>query len=55
MTPTEYRQAIQALGLSQVRAAHALGVNERTSRRWARDGAPSHVAGALSQLTQPTK
>lgn len=35
MTPLEYRTAIAALGLSQVKAAVALGVDQRTSRRWA--------------------
>jgi len=36
MKPDEYRNAIKALGLSQVAAARLLGVDERTSRRWAR-------------------
>jgi DNA-binding transcriptional regulator YiaG len=35
MTPDEYRTIIERLGLSQVAAAHLLGVNARTSRRWA--------------------
>lgn len=35
MTPDEYRAAIDKLGLSQVAAARLLGVDERTSRRWA--------------------
>lgn len=35
MTPAEYRTAIAALGLSQVKAAKALGVDTRTSHRWA--------------------
>jgi DNA-binding transcriptional regulator YiaG len=35
MTPDEYRETIERLGLSQVRAALLLGVDERTSRRWA--------------------
>lgn len=35
MTPDEYRSAIEALGLSQVAAAKLLGVDDRTSRRWA--------------------
>lgn len=38
MTAKEYRDAIAALSLSQVGAAKVLGVNERTSRRWAEDG-----------------
>lgn len=35
MTHDEYRDAIDSLGLSQVGAARLLGVDERTSRRWA--------------------
>ena len=35
MTPDEYRAAIGRLELSQVAAARLLGVDERTSRRWA--------------------
>jgi len=35
MNSQEYRNAIAALDLSQVRAAHLLGVDARTSRRWA--------------------
>ncbi len=35
MTHIEYRAALAALGLSQVKAAHLLGVHERTSRGWA--------------------
>ena len=35
MTPSQYRAAIKLLGLSQVKAGKFLGVNERTSRRYA--------------------
>lgn len=35
MTPDEYREAIARLDLSQVAAARLLGVDARTSRRWA--------------------
>lgn len=35
MTPDEYRAAIAALGWSQVEAGARLGVDPRTSRRWA--------------------
>lgn len=35
MTHTEYREAIESLGLSQVGAARLFGVDPRTSRRWA--------------------
>lgn len=35
MTSDEYREAIDRLGLTQGGAARLLGVDERTSRRWA--------------------
>lgn len=35
MTSEEYRRAIAALDLTQERAAELLGVNPRTSRKWA--------------------
>ena len=35
MTADQYRNALAALDLSQVGAARLLGVDERTSRRWA--------------------
>lgn len=35
MTPKQYRKALDELGLSQVEAAKLLGVNPRTSRRYA--------------------
>jgi DNA-binding transcriptional regulator YiaG len=35
VTPGDYRNAIEKLGLSQVAAAKLLGVDARTSRRWA--------------------
>ncbi len=35
MTPDEYRESIEVLGLSQIAAARLLGVDARTSRRWA--------------------
>lgn len=35
MTSDEYRTTIAALGLTQVGAARFLGVDERTSRKWA--------------------
>ena len=34
MTPDEYRETIETLGLSQLAAARLLGVDGRTSRRW---------------------
>jgi hypothetical protein len=35
MTPTQYRTAIEKLGLSQVRAAAFLGIAPRTSQGYA--------------------
>ena len=35
MTADEYREAIEQLGLTQSAAARLLGVDDRTSRRWA--------------------
>lgn len=35
MSPSEYRTAIEELGLSVNGAAHFLGVTLRTSQRWA--------------------
>lgn len=35
MSPDDYRSAIEQLGLTQGAAARLLGVDERTSRRWA--------------------
>lgn len=35
MTPAEYRAAIARLGLSQVAAGKLLGVDGRTSQKWA--------------------
>lgn len=47
MTPTEYRVALDRLGLTQVGAARFFGVNEVTGRRWAAhdgSGPPAPVA-----------
>ena len=35
MTADEYREAIEALGLTVLSAGRFLDVNERTARRWA--------------------
>jgi hypothetical protein len=35
MTPTQYREALAALRLSQVKAAGLFAADPRTSRRWA--------------------
>jgi len=35
MTPAEYRSTLSRLGLSQVAAARVMGIDPRTSRRYA--------------------
>ncbi len=35
MTPTQFRAALDRLGLSQARAAALVGADPRTARRWA--------------------
>lgn len=40
MKLNEYRAAIETIGLSQVAAGRFLGVDARTSRRWALGEAP---------------
>ena len=54
MTPSEYRAALAALGLSQVGAAKLFKVNERTSRRWAlgEQEIPEAVAIALRLMLE---
>lgn len=47
MTANEYRAAILALGLSQVKAGEALEISERTSRRYARDGIPAYAINRI--------
>lgn len=52
MTAQQYRDAVAALGMTQVDAAQLLGVDARTSRRWAlaeRD-VPEPVARFLRYL-----
>lgn len=49
MTPTEFRSARNALGLSQPQLAHVLGCDERTVRKWESEGlansrAPNPIA-----------
>lgn len=48
LTADEYRAAIDTLGLSQVKAGAAFGVDPRTSRTWARTGPPPSVAVGLA-------
>jgi DNA-binding transcriptional regulator YiaG len=50
MTATDFRDVLEALGLSQRGFAAWLGVNEKTARDWAdtrREGPPAPVAKLL--------
>lgn len=46
MTPASYRATLERLGLNQSSAAPLLGINARTSRRYAEKG-PSAQAALL--------
>lgn len=50
MDPTEYKDALRSLGLTQTGAGAFLGVHEVTARRWASTGAPAPVAKFLRFL-----
>ncbi|MGY6249732.1 helix-turn-helix domain-containing protein [Bosea thiooxidans] len=52
MTPAEYRAAIARLGLSQVAAGKLLGVDGRTSQKWAlgERAVPPPVARLLAYI-----
>jgi DNA-binding transcriptional regulator YiaG len=40
MTPDEFRQALERLGLTQVGLSRLIGVEQRTARRWASGATP---------------
>ena len=48
MKKTEFRRAIDAVGLSQVKASSFFEVSRKTSPRWARGEAP--IPGAVAKL-----
>lgn len=50
MNANQYRAALTRLGLTQVGAAKAFGIGERTSRRWAKHGVPAKAAALLRLL-----
>jgi DNA-binding transcriptional regulator YiaG len=50
MNSDEYRAALIQLGLTQVGAAKLLGVDERTSRRWA--NGERDVPGSAARFLQ---
>ena len=41
MTPAQFRSGRDALGLTQIQAGRAFGVNPRTIRKWEAEGGPS--------------
>lgn len=55
MTAAEYKAALDALDLTQQQAAKSLGVSYRTSQRYAKQGAPLHIALALEALAAQRK
>lgn len=50
MTPADYRAALQRLGLNQTTVAQVIGIDARTSRRYAAKGAPRPVARLLAYI-----
>lgn len=58
MTGDEVRSALAELGLNQVEAARAFGVDARTMRRWVADGieaSPAPLAFRAIMLLPPSK
>lgn len=47
MTAKQYVAALEALGMTQRGAARFLGIDERTSRRWANNEQDVHLSVAL--------
>ena len=50
MTPSQYRAALEELGLTQADAAHVLGVSIRTGTYYAQRGPSAPAALALQLL-----
>lgn len=50
MTPADYRAALQRLGLNQTTVAPLLGIDARTSRRYAAQGPPETTARLLAYI-----
>jgi DNA-binding transcriptional regulator YiaG len=44
LSPDEYRELLEQSGITQVGASRMLGVNEKTSRNWARNGVTGTAA-----------
>ena len=51
MTKTQFQDAIDTLGVSQIKASQLLGVNRKTAPRWARGESPiPHVVASLLRV-----
>jgi DNA-binding transcriptional regulator YiaG len=50
MSPKQYRDTLTRLDLTQTAAASVLGIDARTSRRWAKRGVPHGPAVILLRL-----
>jgi hypothetical protein len=51
MSPVEFRKALEHFSITQEDAARLFnGTANRSGRRWARNGAPFHVALILSMM-----
>lgn len=50
MTPTDYRAALDRLGLNQSEAARFFGVNDVTGRRWAAMGGNGPPAPVVKMI-----
>ena len=52
MTPTDYRNTLAALGISQARLGRLVKVNKDTTTNWAKGGAKgnSEVPGAVALI-----
>jgi len=49
LTPNQYREEIAALNLSQRAAARIIGIDERTSRKYAKNGVPERSVAFVSK------
>lgn len=52
MKPDEIVAIRQRLEMSQLELAEAMGVNERTVRRWEAEGCPEVIARFLAKLVE---
>lgn len=50
MTPADYRATLKRLGLNQTTIAPVIGIDARTSRRYAANGPPPPVARLLAYI-----